>query len=228
MEPGGRGAWHEPGLPRWSRRAVLRCGTTRMPSTGHRRQTTDRGAKKTIVAPLFGKRRSCGRATTRSATQGSAMAPHGRPRPSWVCPPLLVAEGGPRCGSTSLLVEAPKGQRAGYLQNLATGRATPSGHRPHRPETLKTVSDGAHGTAVLVAFPPESDTCRACQQMVQARPWPVEPSRFVKRRQASRAVALVGRSVIPRILCALRAPAPRDGDRSGGPCGLRAQRSRVI
>jgi hypothetical protein len=30
-----------------------------------------------------------------SATQGSAMAPHRRPRPSWVCPPLLVAEGGP-------------------------------------------------------------------------------------------------------------------------------------
>jgi hypothetical protein len=162
-----------------------------------------------------------------SATQGSAMAPHRRPRPSWVCPPWS-RRAVPRCGSTSLLVEAPKEERAGYLQNLATGRATPSGHRPHRPETLKTVSDGAHGTAVLVAFPPESDTCRACQQMVQARPWPVEPSRFVKRRQASRAVALVGRSVIPRILCAQRAPAPRDRDRSGGPCGLRAQRSRVI
>jgi hypothetical protein len=118
MEPGGRGAWHEPGLPRWSRRAVLRCGSTRMPSTGHRRQTTDRGAKKTIVAPLFGKRRSCGRATTRV---GYAGLRDGAPSATAAVVGVSSATGrggrSPRCGSTSLLVEAPKGERAGYLQS---------------------------------------------------------------------------------------------------------------
>jgi hypothetical protein len=142
-----------------------------------RAQVTE--GKQPIVGPKRRSWRPCSGSTVAaverppgSATQGSAMAPHRRPRPLWVCPPLLVAEGGPPVVAV-LRCLSKRQKENGRATFKATGRATPSGHRPHRPETLKTVSDGAHGTAVLVAFPPESDTCRACQQMVKPDrgPW---------------------------------------------------------